>query len=51
MFIKIEVPDGTKRVIVAHLLPNLLWHQEVYSADKLQSMIVKGKENETDTID
>lgn len=40
MFIKIEVPDGTKRVIVAHLLPNLLWHQEVYSADKLQGMTV-----------
>jgi len=41
MKILVEVTDGTKRVIVAHLLPNLLWHQEVYSKDQLQSMIVK----------
>lgn len=40
MKILVEVTDGTKRVIVAHLLPNLLWHQEVYSKDQLQSMIV-----------
>jgi methionyl-tRNA synthetase len=41
MVIKVKVPDGTKRVIVAHLLQNLLWHQEVYSKDQPQSMIVK----------